>query len=76
MTRVGELEGEIADQVRAPGLDELVDQRLADGPHDLGFPAGQRLRLECRGDEVSMVPVRLALHGQDGRSDEQTDGAS
>ncbi len=38
----GELEGEVAHQIRFAGLDELVDEPVHDGPHDLGFPPRER----------------------------------
>ena len=70
----GELEREVSDQIGFAGVDELVDQRVDDGPHDLRFPPQQRLRLERRGHQIAVFPMLLTLHRQDGRADEQTDG--
>ena len=69
-----ELQREVADQIGLACVDELVDQPVDDRPDDLGFPPQQRARLERRRHEIAVFPVGLALHRQDGRSDEQTDG--
>lgn len=70
----GKLEGELADQIGPAGVDELVDEGVADRPDDGGFPAGQGLGLERRGHQVAVVAVFFALHRQDGRPHEQADG--
>jgi len=69
----GELEGEIPDQVGFTGVDEFVDQRVADRPHNGGLPPGQCFGLECRGHQIAMIAMLLSLHRQDGGPHEQAD---
>ena len=70
----GELEGEVLDQIRLAGVDELVDEPVDDGSHDLGLPPHQRLGLERRRHQIAVRPVLGSAHGEDGRADEHADG--
>ena len=60
----GELESQLADELRLPVLGKAVDLLVDDRADELGLPAGQRFLAECMGDQVAVGPVLGVVHAQ------------